>query len=101
MIDLIGQLYAIEKQIKIFKPDKVYQHRQKFSKPILDEIKTFLETILRSTTPSGAMGKALKYLSNQWHKLVKYIENGNYPIDNNAAQSWKRIPCIWNCNKPC
>ena len=87
MIDLIGQLYAIEKQIKTFKPDEVYQQRQKHSKPILDEIRRFLDEILHKTTPSGAMGKALKYLNNQWHKLIKYINDGNYPIDNNAAEN--------------
>jgi len=87
MITLIGKLYAIEKQIKTFKADKIYQHRQEHSKPILDEIREFLDEILHKTAPSGVMGKALKYLSNQWPKLVKYIENGNYPIDNNAAEN--------------
>ncbi|MCF6318834.1 MAG: IS66 family transposase [Proteobacteria bacterium] len=87
IIGLIGQLYGIEKQIKTLAPVEVYRHRQERSKPILDEIKNFLDIILHSTTPSGAMGKALKYLSNQWHKLIKYIDNGNYPIDNNAAEN--------------
>jgi len=26
-------------------------------------------------------------LNNQWHKLIKYIDDGNYPIDNNAAEN--------------
>lgn len=28
------------------------------------------------------MGKALNYLSSQWAKLTRYIENGDWPIDN-------------------
>ena len=33
------------------------------------------------------MGKALKYLSRQWLKLIVYIEDGHYPIDNNIAEN--------------
>ena len=33
------------------------------------------------------MGKALGYLHNQWPNLSGYTGNGNYPIDNNAAEN--------------
>ena len=36
--------------------------------------------------PTTALGKALVYLNNQWDRLVGYLENGNYPIDNNPAE---------------
>jgi len=85
MIDLIGKLYAIEKQIKELHPDDKYQQRQKSSLPVINEIRKFLDKILHSTTPSGVMGKALVYLQNQWPKLIRYIDDGNYPIDNNPA----------------
>ncbi|MCF6319979.1 MAG: transposase [Proteobacteria bacterium] len=26
-------------------------------------------------------------MHNQWHKLIRYIDDGNYPIDNNAAEN--------------
>jgi transposase len=87
MIDLIGQLYAIEKQIKKLHPDEKYKQRQKNSLPIIKEIKKSLNLILHSTAPSGPMGKALVYLQNQWPKLIRYIDDGNYPIDNNVAEN--------------
>ena len=87
MIELIGQLYAIEKQLKELAPDKIYQMRQEKSKLILQNIKKLLDKILHSTAPSGLMGKALKYLHNQWHKLIVYIQDGDYPIDNNTAEN--------------
>ena len=40
-----------------------------------------------STTPSGLMGKALGYLNNQWPNLIGYTKDGNYPVDNNAAEN--------------
>lgn len=87
MINLIGKLYAIEKIIKTYDVDAIFAYRQKHSKPILDEIRQFLDEILHNTAPSGKMGEALTYLHNQWHKLIRYIEDGRYPIDNNTAEN--------------
>ena len=87
MVELIGQLYAVEKQLKELAPDKIHQMRQERSKQVLQDIKKLLDKILHSTTPSGLMGKALNYLYNQWPKLIVYIEDGNYPIDNNTAEN--------------
>lgn len=87
MINLIGELYLVEKQIKNEKPDKRYEYRQIKSLPIITNIKGHLDTVLHSTAPAGLMGKALNYLHNQWPKLIAYIEDGQYPIDNNAAEN--------------
>jgi transposase len=87
MVGLIGQLYAIEKQQKEKEPDSIYQYRQEKSKSLLQDIKKLLDKILHSTAPSGLMGKALNYLYNQWPKLKVFIEDGNYPIDNNTAEN--------------
>ena len=37
--------------------------------------------------PKSALGKALQYLHNQWDRLVRYLEDGAYPIDNNYAEN--------------
>ena len=89
MVELIGQLYRIEKQIREekYKPDKITTIRLEQSIPILNDIREFLDQTLHSTTPSGLMGKALGYLHNQWPHLTRYTKNGNYPIDNNAAEN--------------
>ena len=29
---------------------------------------------------------AVKYLANQWHKLIRYIDDGRLSIDNNRAE---------------
>ena len=41
---------------------------------------------LENIPPKTAIGKALMYLNNQWHRLGRYVEDGHYPIDNNAAE---------------
>lgn len=32
-------------------------------------------------------GKALHYVTAQWPKLVRYIDDGRYPIDNDACEN--------------
>ena len=35
----------------------------------------------------GKLGQALGYLSGQWPKLCRYVENGLWPICNNACEN--------------
>lgn len=82
----IQKLYAIERRIKDDPPDKRHAIRQAEAKPILDDLKAWMEKSLLSVPPKMAVGKALVYLNNQWNRLVRYIDDGHYPIDNNAAE---------------
>lgn len=82
----IQKLYAIEKKIKSDPPDKRYEVRQQQAKPILDKLKSWLDKCLLNVSLSSRLGKAVSYTSNQWLRLVGYLEDGSYPIDNNAAE---------------
>jgi len=33
------------------------------------------------------LGKALNYLDHQWPRLIGYLEDGRYPIDNNLVEN--------------
>ena len=83
----IQKLYAIEKQIKNDSSDKRYQMRQQHAKPIIQQIKTWLDKSLLHVPPKTALGKALVYLHNQWERLIGYLDDGAYPIDNNLAEN--------------
>ena len=37
--------------------------------------------------PKTALGNAVAYLSTCWPKLVRYLERGDLPIDNNRAEN--------------
>lgn len=82
----IQKLYAIEKKIKDEPPDKRYHVRQQEAIPILAHLKKWMEKSLVTVPPKTAIGKALLYLNNQWDRLVGYVNDGHYPIDNNAAE---------------
>jgi hypothetical protein len=42
---------------------------------------------LHGMLPGSLLGKALHYLTVQWLKLVRYVDDGRYPIDNNACEN--------------
>lgn len=88
-IDIIGNLYKIEKYAKQerLSYDEIYELRQRESKPILDNFKLWLDANQPLTPPEGLLGKAIQYALNNWEKLIVYIEDGRLSPDNNVAEN--------------
>jgi transposase len=86
-IAAIGELYAIEAKAKELSHDLRGQRRQEQSRPVLAKIEGLLLQHLHGVTPGSLLGKALHYLSSQWPKLTRFIENGAWPIDNNLCEN--------------
>jgi hypothetical protein len=86
-LTLIQKLYGIEKQARKLKPEKRHEHRDRHARPILDEMRTWLDKVLPQVPPTSATGKALHYLHNEWGKLIRYLDDGRLEIDNNAAEN--------------
>ncbi len=84
---LIQKLYRVEKQVRKWTPEKRFEHRQRHAKPVLDEMRLWLDQSLPQVPPTSATGKALHYLHNEWHKLIRYLNDGRLEIDNNAAEN--------------
>jgi len=86
-IAFIQSLYVIESTIKDKTQAEKYIARQQQSKPILEKIHAWLTKSLLYIPPESSIGKALYYLHEQWSQLICYINDGDYPIDNNAAEN--------------
>ncbi|WP_429349635.1 IS66 family transposase [Paraburkholderia sp. Clong3] len=86
---LIGRLYAAEARAKEAEmtPQRRTVLRRRYSSKVLNRIHTLLDQYLETTLPSGKLGQALGYLSGQWPKLCRYVENGLWPICNNACEN--------------
>ena len=82
----IQRLYRTEKLAKQMSDEERYQLRQEQAVPLLEDIRAWLNNSLPEVPPKSATGKALHYLNNQWPKLIRYVEDGRLPIDNNAAE---------------
>jgi transposase len=86
-LTLIQSLYRVEKQARKLVPEERYVHRDRHARPILDEMRTWLDQVLAQVPPTSATGKALHYLHNEWGKLILYLDDGRLEIDNNAAEN--------------
>ena len=83
----IRKLYAIERQIQNKPPDEKQSIRQARAGPILQKLRSWLQRSLHQVPPKTVLGKALTYTDNEWHRLVRYIEDGELPIDNNRCEN--------------
>jgi len=86
-IAAISELYAIEAKAKELSAEQCRQQRQEQSRPVLAKIEGLLVEHLHGVTPGSLLGKALHYLSSQWPKLIRFVENGTWPLDNNLCEN--------------
>lgn len=99
-IALIGELYHVESQAKQAKLDAhaLHRQRQQLSVPLLGKLEELLLANLHSVLPQSLLGKALHYMAGQWTKLVRFVDDGRYPIDNNPCENSIRPFCVGRRN---
>ena len=85
-LSLIQKLYGIEQAIRELSPQDKRQQRQARAVPVLDELHAWAHKSIDEVPPTSLTGKALSYLFGQWPKLIRYVEDGRLPIDNNATE---------------
>lgn len=107
VLDLIGKLYDVERQVP-FEPadgDALAKQlalrsklRAEVSKPIVSEIMQWAEKTTAGYLPNSKMGKGLNYLLNQRKRLEVYLDDALVPIDNNQMERGLRNPVIGRKN---
>jgi transposase len=60
--------------------------RQARSRPLLDDLKAYLERERPQVLPKSPIGQAIGYTLSNWAALVRYAEDGDLEIDNNGAE---------------
>ncbi|HEY4691146.1 MAG TPA: IS66 family transposase [Anaerolineae bacterium] len=86
-IAAIGELYAIEANAREVSVEERTRLRQQHSRPVLAKIEALLLAQMHSALPGSLLGQALHYLAQQWPKLARFIDDGRFPIDNNACEN--------------
>ncbi len=90
-LELIAKLYGMEETYRREKltSDEIYHRRNsKETTEIIDKIRTELYDLLANPDESRSelMSKALNYLKNFWNQIFAYRNDGEYSIDNMAAE---------------
>jgi transposase len=92
------QLYEVEREVQPLPPDERKAVRQQKSKPIADALHQWL-TQQRQKVPDGsATARAIDYSLKRWAALVRFIDDGDLPIDNNWVENQIRPIAIGRNN---
>lgn len=88
VLSFIAQLYGVEKTAKQrgLRGEDRRILREQGSRPVLDQLHTYLLRIRQELLPKSVAGQAVTYALNHWNALVRYCEDGDLEIDNNAAE---------------
>ena len=71
-------------------PHERQAERQARSKPLLADLKAWMEAQRRRASGKTVLGKALQYALGRWEALARYADDGRLAIDNNVAERLMR-----------
>jgi transposase len=84
VLDWIGKLYALEREIKDELAEKRLEERSRKSRAIVEAIgKWALET---AVLPQSNLGRAIAYMGGVWEGLQVFLTNADVDLDNNRTE---------------
>jgi hypothetical protein len=80
-------LYRAEALARQWTAQRRQRLRARYSAAVLREIERLLLTNLHAVAPTSLLGEALHYLHGQWPKLIRFVDNGAWPLDSNPVEN--------------
>ena len=97
-LERIGELYAVESEIRGRSPEERREIRNARSRPLLESLKQWLEEILSKLSRKSDTAMAVRYALGRWEALLRYCDDGRLEIDNNAAERALRVVALGRKN---
>lgn len=97
-LDFIAQLYAVEAKARDLPAQVRHALRQQEAKPLLQQWQAWLIQQRARTAHHSGLGKAIDHALKRWPALERYLDDGMFPIDNNAAEQAVRPNCLGKKN---
>jgi len=94
----IGELYAVEKQVRGSPPEIRLAARQTRARPAMEDLRRWLELTLQNLSAKSDMAGAIRYALTRWTALTRYLDDGTIEIDNNAAERALRVVALGRKN---
>jgi transposase len=85
---IIASLFVIEREATAHGDNAAERcaRRQAFSRPITDELRTWLDRQRAVIPPKTPLGQAVGYLHRQWRRLLLFLDDGNIEATNNRRE---------------
>ena len=84
---LIARLYEIEREARELQPEARRLLRQQHAKPVAEALHAWLTAQRQKLAKADVTAKAIDYTLSNWRGLTRYLDDGQVPIDNNAAEN--------------
>src|SRR5262249_11923367 len=68
--------------------------RQQHARPLLDQLKEFLDTAIGRVSGKSTLAQAIRYALSRWQALERYLTDGRLEMSNNAAERAMKSPVI-------
>ena len=86
-VEYINALYDIEREAKALSAGERKAFRQEKARPIIDALYEWLVGQRAALTKGTRTARAIDYTLNRWDALIRYLGDGNLPIDNNWVEN--------------
>jgi len=86
-VALIARLYEIEREARELEPEARRLWRQQHAKPVAETLHSWLSEQRQRLVKADVTAKAIDYSLSNWRELMRYLDDGRVPIDNNAAEN--------------
>lgn len=87
-LHIIAGLFAVERESAEAGDTAAqrFARRQEQSRPIVDELRAWINEKKATAPPKTPLGAALGYLDRQWKRLLLFLSNGNIELTNNRIE---------------
>jgi transposase len=99
-LEKIGKLYELERGLRENEspPETRQRVREEFAAPILMELKEELEKARGKVLSKTHFGNAVLYTYKIWDRLIVYVKDGKFEIDNNGVENAIRPSAVGKKN---
>lgn len=82
----IGELYAIEADIRRTPAENRRWQRQQRSRPLVEALHAWLTEQLERVPGRSTLAQAMRYALNHWNGLIRYLDDGRLEMDTNTVE---------------
>ena len=97
-LERIAKIFKIEAEIRSRSVLRRRRVRQLRTRPVLDELKTWMTETLAQVSAKSPMALAIGYALSNWSALVRFVGDGRIEAENNAAERALRAVAIGRKN---
>ena len=97
-LTFFSQLYDVEREVQDLDAEERRRIRQSRAKPIADALHAWMIAHRLKVPDGSATAKALDYSLKRWDALIRYLDDGTVPIDNNHVENQIRPIAVGRSN---